>query len=394
MTRGRRSSPLPLLAVALLWGCAPSPPQGPPPAAGEPLAGLDESQVGRFLLGRAVFERLATEEEGLGPLFNAARCSDCHDIPAIGGTSDRVVVKATRWDGAGCDLLTELGGDNFQQYATSLLMEWGLGPEVVPPEATHRSNVTATPLFGLGLVEAIPQEAIAALADPDDRDGDGISGRLGTTGEGGVGRFGRKADFAGLHDFVDHALRVELGFSTPDHPWEERVNGVEIPAGADPMGEPEIDERGVALLTDYVRYLAPPPRRRPVDQAEAQSFQAGEAVFRAIGCVGCHLPEFRTGPHTVESLSRVPVHLYSDLLLHDLGEELESVCAAGAAPTEHRTAPLWGLGGRRTYLHDGRATSIAAAVGFHGGEAAAARAAFRALSQEERLQLLAFLGSL
>jgi len=350
--------------------------------------------VGRFLLGRAVFERLATEEEGLGPTFNAPRCSDCHEVPAIGGISHRVVVKATFWDGVGCDPLTEQGGDNFQQFATPLLLALGLGPEVVPPEATHVFNVIATPLFGLGLVEAIPQESIAALADPDDRDGDGISGRVGRTAEGSPGRFGRKADFALLHDFVDHALRVELGFSTPDHPWEERVNGVEIPAGADPMGEPEIDERGVALLTEYVRYLAPPPRRIPADPSEAQAIRAGEELFRTVGCVGCHVSEMRTGPHPVEALSEVTVPLYSDLRLHDLGEEVEGVCAAGASPAEHRTAPLWGLGGRPIFLHDGRAGSIAAAIAFHGGEAAAARAAFAALSDEDRLQLLAFLGSL
>jgi CxxC motif-containing protein (DUF1111 family) len=358
------------------------------------MAGLDEGQVGRFLLGRAVFERLATEEEGLGPLFNAPRCSDCHEVPAIGGISHRAVVKATRWEGGRCDPLTEQGGDNVQQFATPLLLALGLGPELVPPEATHVSNVMATPLFGLGLLEAIPQEAIAALADPDDRDGDGISGRMGTTAEGSPGRFGRKADFALLHDFVDHALRVELGFTTPDHPWEERVNGVEIPAGADPMGEPEIDERGVALLTEYVRYLAPPPRRIPADPLEAQAIAAGEELFRAVGCVGCHVPEMHTGPHPVEALSRVAVPLYSDLLLHDLGEEMEGVCATGASPSEHRTAPLWGLGGRPIFLHDGRAASIAAAIAFHGGEAAAARAAFAALSQEERVQLLAFLASL
>ena len=363
---------------------------------GDPLPGLGERETGRFLLGQAVFERLATEEEGLGPLYNAPRCSGCHDDPGSGGTGDLRVVKATHWDPvtARCDPLHEEGGDNIQQFATPLLQAQGLGPERIPERANARASVTAPTLYGLGLVEAIPLESLRGLEDPEDRDGDGISGRMGTDADGRVGRFGRKGEVSTLQGFIDTALRFELGFSTPAHPQEEAVNGIPVPAAADPMGEPEIDQRGLDLLTEYVRYLAPPAPRLPEAGALRDSVLAGEGLFRDIGCGSCHVPVLETGPHELPALSRVQVPLYSDLLLHDLGPELAGVCGPGAAPTEHRTARLWGLGLRRVFLHDGRAPTLGDAIDAHGGEAGTARAAFRDLSAADRRRLILFLQSL
>ena len=392
MTRAGRGFLSCLLLLAA--GCDPAGPPPFPDRPGRPLPGLEEREAGRFLLGQAVFERLATEEEGLGPLFNAPRCSTCHDDPGSGGTSDIRVVKATRWDGERCDLLHEQGGDNIQQLATPLLTAHGLGPERIPPDANASASVTAPTLYGLGLVEAIPLATLRALADPEDRDGDGISGRLGTDASGQPGRFGRKGEVATLAGFVDTALRFELGFTTPDHPREEAVNGVPIPPDADPMGEPEIDRRGVDLLTEYVRYLGPPAPRRPAAGPDRDAIDAGEIIFRETGCAACHVPELETGAHAVPALSRVRVPLYSDLLLHDLGPGLSGVCGPGAAPTEHRTARLWGLGLRRAFLHDGRASSLPAAVEAHGGEGAASREAFRGLSEPDLRRLLLFLESL
>ncbi|HSM61068.1 MAG TPA: di-heme oxidoredictase family protein [Longimicrobiales bacterium] len=372
-------------------GCTEPP---PPPAPGEPLAGLSDGELGRFLLGKAVFERLATAEEGLGPLFNAPRCSACHEVPASGGSGDVLVRKATRFADGRCDLLVAEGGDNFQLRATELLLAHGVGPETVPASATGEALVTSPTLFGLGLVEAIPEEALLALADPDDRDGDGVSGRSGTTADGRVGRFGRKAETRTIRDFVDGALRFELGFTTPDHPVEESVNGAPLPEGADPMPEPEIDARGVDLLTDYVRFLAPETRAVPGTRAARDSVERGEELFSETGCAACHLPVLRTGPSDVAALSHRDVPLYSDLLLHDLGSDLADLCGPGATSSEHRTARLWGLRTRSRFLHDGRAASVEDAIRLHGGEAEGSRLGFEALDAAERALLLRFLSTL
>lgn len=398
MSRGRTARLVATVAagsaLVLALACGPEDRAGPRPAPGEPLPGLAESQTARFLLGKAVFERLATEEEGLGPLYNATRCSDCHDQPTTGGTGDIRVVKATRWEGGRCDLLRDEGGDNIQQAATPRLLGLGLGPETIPARANRRASVRPTSLYGLGLMEAIPLETLEALADPDDSDGDGVSGRLGRSEEGRPGRFGRKAEVTTIRDFVDSALRFELGFSTPEHPVEERLNGRDLPPGADPMPEPEIDARGVDLLTEYIRYLAPPPRQVLPTGPRADSVAGGESLFEDVGCTDCHVPALETGRHRVAALSRQDVELYSDLLLHDLGAELAGVCGPGATPTEHRTAPLWGLRDQQSFLHDGRADSLSDAIALHGGEAAHSLAAFQALSAGDQRLLLLFLASL
>ena len=250
-----------LLACAALGGgltsCGDAGPPDPPPPLGDPVAGLDSGQRGRFLLGRALFERLATADEGLGPLYNAERCSDCHDQPVVGGGGTRVrVVKATRFADGRCDLLVAAGGDNIQRRATDLLVAHGMGPEEVPAAATATSRVTAPPLFGLGLLEAVPDDVLLEWADPDDRDGDGISGRLPRLADGRTARFGRKGDASTVRDFVMTALRFELGFTVPGHTAEEPVNGVPIPPGADPMPDPEID--------------APPSRSSPTTSASSR----------------------------------------------------------------------------------------------------------------------------
>jgi CxxC motif-containing protein (DUF1111 family) len=160
------------------------------------------------------------------------------------------------------------------------------------------------------------------------------------------------------------------------------------------MGEPEIDQRGLDLLTEYVRYLAPPAPRLPEPGPLRDSVVAGEELFLDLGCGSCHVPVLETGPHEVPALSRVRVPLYSDLLLHDLGPELTGVCGPGAAPTEHRTARLWGVGLRRVFLHDGRAPTLEDAIEAHGGEAETTRAAFRDLAAADRRRLIRFLESL
>ena len=366
---------------------------------GDPLSGLGEAERGRFLLGRALFERVATADEGLGPLFNADRCVSCHDEPTAGGGGLGVPVrKATSFVAGRCDPLTGHGGDNLQARATAPAFAAGIGPEPIPPSATAVKQVVAPPLFGLGLLEAVPEEALAALADPGDDDGDGISGRL-PRRDGRALRFGRKGDAADLRAFVDLALRTELGLTTPEHPFEENAGGSPIPAAADPAPEPEMDEFGMGLLTDYVRYLAPPAPEHPADEATRQAVARGRWVFLEIGCAACHVPELRTSSAAAAPLADRPVRAYTDLLLHDLGGgglggPAEDVCGYDAEPGEYRTAPLWGLGGRSRYLHDGSASNIAEAVEAHGGEGASVRGAFRALDPDDRAALIRFLSSL
>ncbi|HZD06211.1 MAG TPA: di-heme oxidoredictase family protein [Longimicrobiales bacterium] len=366
----------------------------PGPELGDPLPGLTDRERGRFLLGRALFERVTTPEEGLGPLYNEVRCSGCHESPVAGGGSAEVqVLKATRFIDGECDLLATAGGDNIQRRATELLANHGLGPEEIPPGATDSALIDAPPLFGLGLVEAIPDSVLEGLADPEDRDGDGVSGRLPRSPEGRPARFGRKGDAVDIAGFIDTALRFELGLTTPEHPVEEARNGVPIPREADPAPEPEIDARGVALLTDYVRFLAPPAPERPARGASADSVADGADLFRAIGCARCHVPELRTGDSTTAALRDRPVRLYSDLQVHDLGLTAD-VCGRDVAPGEYRTAPLWGLRHRRRYLHDGRATDLLSAIARHGGEARGARDRLLRASPEARAALLRFLSSL
>jgi CxxC motif-containing protein (DUF1111 family) len=387
MMRGLGAVVLTLLAFE---GCRPQGEAGRQP--GEPLDGLTEAQLGRFLLGRAVFERLTTPEEGLGPLYNAERCSACHSQPTSGGSGPALVVKATRFEGGRCDLLIEAGGDNLQQRATRLLQAHGITREAVPTGAAT-ARLTGPPLFGLGLVEGIPEEAILTREDSADADGDGISGRAPRTADGRLARFGRKGDAVSIPDFTDAALRFELGLTTTRHPQEEAPNGRPLPPSTDPMVDPEIDERGLALLADYVGLLAPPAQAR-TPAAERDSVRRGARIFESVGCASCHIPEFRSGASEVRALNRKPARLYSDLLLHDLGSELAGVCGPRASPSEYRTAPLWGLRFRTAHLHDGRAKTVPDAIALHGGEAAAARDRFARLPTERRRLLLRFLASL
>ena len=395
MTPSQRRSGSTLLACAILAGCGEGEPAELAPPPGESVAGLSTGERGRFLLGRALFERLATADEGLGPLYNAERCSECHDQPVVGGGGTRIrVLKATRFEDDRCDLLVAEGGDNIQRRATDLLIAHGMGPEEVPAAATATAQVTAPALLGLGLLEAVPDEVLLEWADPDDADGDGISGRLPRLSDGRTARFGRKGDASTVRDFVVTALRFELGFTTPGHPAEEAVNGVPVPPDADPMPDPEIDAPTLTQLTDYVRFLAPPAPERELPAATRDTVAQGAALFRQIGCTSCHREELRTGPGGTPALADRAISPYSDMLLHDLGETLADVCGFDASPGELRTAPLWGLRHRDRLLHDGRAADVPTAISAHGGEATAARDAFLALPQEAQRAVIRFLLSL
>jgi len=360
---------------------------------GQPIPGLQDAETGRFLLGKAVFERLVVQEEGLGPLFNADRCSSCHNIPTTGGSGTLTVTKATRLVADRCDLLEAEGGDNIQQRATPLLEARGVTRETIPADATGRARIEAPPLYGLGLVQAIAEAEILRRDDPDDADGDGISGRVGRDANGHVGRFSRKADVATIEGFIDTALRFEIGLTTPAHPEEERINGRPLPPGVDPMRDPEIDDNGIGRLADYIRFLAPPAREAASAMA-SDSIRRGGQLFEGLRCHACHSLSLRTGTGSFPSLSGVEARLYSDLLLHDMGPALADVCGTNASPSEWRTSMLWGLRYRGRLMHDGRAADARSAILLHGGEAQVSRDLFSRLSAAEQTDLLRFLASL
>jgi CxxC motif-containing protein (DUF1111 family) len=382
------------LLTALLAACGPrdTPVSGEP---GAPLPGLSAADSARFYAGRALFNKIFSPAEGLGPAFNENQCSACHTVPAAGGTTGfERIVKATGHGASGaCDPLIEAGGENIRTQATPLLRATGFGQERIPPAATDTSRVLPPFLFGLGLLEAIPEGDIADRADPLDEDGDGISGRAARGPDGRLTRFGRKADIATIEAFTRSALLLEMGLTSRTGDVD-RVNGVAPPEGTDPAPDPEVDPATVALLTDFTRFLAPPAPAAPISRAQADTFATGERLFERVGCTGCHTPTLRTGSTEVAALSDNTVRVYSDLLLHDMGPELAGVCAYDAAPTELRTTPLMGLQHRSFYLHDGRALDLRDAILAHGGEAQASRDAFARLPWLRQEYVVIFLRSL
>jgi CxxC motif-containing protein (DUF1111 family) len=268
-----------------------------------------------------------------------------------------------------------------------------------PLDSQTRLSLRVPPVvFGLGLLEAVSDQEIRRFADPDDVDGDGVSGavhemRDAVTGRTVPGRFGWKASQPSLAAQSAAALIADMGV---------------IPAGASRVTdrvhgraherEPEIDEGEVTALVRYMRALAVPARRRWTEPAVRE----GEALFDNIGCAGCHRRQMITGelPGWLE-LTRQEIQPYTDLLLHDLGPELADAVSEGlASGSEWRTPPLWGLGllstvsGQSGLLHDGRARSPEEAILWHGGEAERARERFRHLPRKARAALLEFLDTL
>lgn len=363
-----------------------------PLSPGDPLRGLTPEQRDRFERGRPTFERVFTPETGLGPLFNSTACLTCHSDPASGGNGAITESHATalRSDGF-CDPLAHLGGPVFQQQVTPALRQaLGIDREPFPPETTATARRTTPDVFGFGLLDAVPESVILALADPNDANGDGISGRVNRFFDGRVGRFGRKGLVPTLAEFNEGAFQLEQGVTTPNVPDEGTVGGRPLPPGVDPVPDPELDAESVALADAFVRFLAP-----PAPQQLGSAARRGRAIFNQIGCARCHVPTLRTGDHEVKALANREVAAYTDLLLHDMGPGLVDICLGlVATPSEFRTEPLMGLRLARRFLHDGRATAIEEAIQLHGGEAARSRDAFAALSTRDREALLAFLRSL
>jgi len=381
----------PCVSLVFLVGCPPKPPER---ELGDPLAGLNPSQLQKFETGKTAFERTFTPEEGLSPLFNADACGECHEDPLAGGVGDEVEVHAAKFVAPSCDPLFQEGGPVIQQQATPLLQAKGINKEQIPPSATGQALRTTPPVFGFGLVDGIPDAAILSREDPNDADGDGISGRANRFIDGRLGRFGRKALVPTLSEFNAGAFPLEQGITTPLQPVEETVNGTPVPPDTDPAADPEIDLAEIEAVNDFVRFLAPPPRKKVTDGVEKVLVAEGEKVFQDIGCAKCHSPSLQTGPNDVPALNKQTVFLFSDLLLHDMGADRADICLGLASPSEFRTELLMGLRFREAFLHDGSAKSVEEAIQKHGGEALASRQAFQKLAEKTRKALLAFLGTI
>jgi CxxC motif-containing protein (DUF1111 family) len=367
------------------------------PAPGEPLTGITPAEFEEFRLGLDDFLEVETAEEGLGPAFNGTSCAACHNVPAIGGAGTIAEMRAGRRDAAGrFQTLDATGETLFHLFS---IPTHGC-QAIVPPEANVFARRVPIPLFGAGLVEAIPDDAIVALEDPADRDRDGVSGRAAriqdaATGERRIGRFGWKAQHATLLSFSADAYRNEMGI-TNDVFSAEVAYGVTADRmrACDPIGDPEdirdprTQRRGIDNFTSFMKFLGPVVR-----EGSSEQTRVGEQVFAAIGCAACHSPSFTTGPSSNPLFDRKPVALFSDLLLHDVGTG-DGIVQGPAEADEIRTPALWGLRLRRPLLHDGSAATAEEAIRRHANEAELARRGFEQANDADRAALLAFLRSL
>lgn len=400
---------------------------------------LSNVEFRRFGTGATVFDREFLANEGLGPVFNENSCLACHLDGVVQadepegfpgpGLLLRLSVPGTNEHGGpkpeptyGVQLQTS--GTVGVEAEGRLDVEWTVRSGRYPDGTSYElreprfvvtelaagplhpdvmvSGRIAAPITGMGLLEAIPAESLLAAADPDDRDGDGISGRLNTVWDARlqqmtVGRFGWKAGQPTVHQQSVAALHDDMGITTSDLPDTCHNQGTFC--SADPEGDttPDMDDVDVADQVFYNRTIAVPIAR----DVDVQQVRRGAHTFVEVGCSSCHTTTQRSGPDPVVGLADQTFHPFTDLLLHDMGPGLaDGRPEFEASGREWRTAPLWALGRRaettgfESFLHDGRARSFEEAILWHDGEARAARRAFMRLPSSKRADLLAFLGAL
>ena len=350
----------------------------------------------------------------LGPRYVNRSCDACHVqntralAPEVGGSLDQYVVKVG--DGAGGPSPTlgrvlQSGEALGPSEGTVTLSGWVENNGLRSPTwafsggAPQAYSVRVAPqLVGMGLLEAIDEADVAALADPDDLDGDGISGRMHIvtdpqTGQPRLGRYGYKATEARVLHQVASALNTDMGVMTSVMPNPD-CGSQQANCG----GGSELDDVSLGHLEAYIALLGMRPQRDLDDPAVV----AGETHFTEAGCGDCHWPSFQTSAYATRAEVRdQAIRPYTDLLLHDMGPELaDDLGEGGASGAEWRTAPLWSVGltaevnDGEGYLHDGRARTLHEAIAWHGGEGDAARQAYLAASAGDQAALLAFLESL
>jgi CxxC motif-containing protein (DUF1111 family) len=377
--------------------------------------------------------------DGLGPMFNAQACSSCHTrdgrgVPAdttagdlglllrvsipgesdVGGPNphpvygdqlqDRSIVGVPA-EGELVIHYTTVGGTYADGTAYSLRSpEYSIDAPAFGPlgDDIMISPRLAPQMVGMGLLEAIPEADIIARVDPDDADGDGISGRPNqvwnpATKQIELGRFGWKANAATVEAQTAAAFNGDVGVTSALNPDDQCTTTQSDCLDAIDGGDPELSDDRLHSITFYSRTLAV-PAARDIDDSDVQ---AGAEVFTDMGCASCHSPTFTTGDSDVAALAGQTIHPYTDLLLHDMGDALaDDRPDFEATGQEWRTPPLWGIGlitevnGQRFLLHDGRARTLEEAILWHGGEGEAAKEAFRTADAATRARLLSFLEAL
>ncbi len=424
--------------------------------------GLTSSQKSDFQIGNGFFRKrwvpapASTQaSDGLGPLFNATSCQSCHIKDGRGNPplteqnnspnntgfvvrlSDESNVEVLHQQAA--KLVKRNAGDpnygsQLQDQSTSnvkhegfilvtynerdvpladggrvtlqqpsyKVVDLGFGPLFKRVRLLPR---VAPPMIGLGLLEAIDEDAILALSDPEDSDSDGISGKPNwglslLDRQPYIGRFGWKANAPTITDQVASAFAADLGLSTPllrvphGDCTSSQSNCLRAATGESGQN-PEVSKEIMDLVAFYSSNLAVPKRR------DFANTEAGEQLFTDIGCAACHRPSWTTSAHTIPALRAQVIYPYTDLLLHDMGEGLADIGSEGLVNRrEWRTQPLWGIGLAKQvnanvgFLHDGRARNVSEAILWHAGEGAKSQAQFIALSEKKRTLLLKFVNSL
>ena len=362
-----------------------------------PVEGLTAEEHRRFLAGDAAFNNdIFTDQNGLGPIFVATSCGCCH----AGDGKGHPFTTLTRFgqaDSTGNTYLN-MGGPQLQNRAIA-----GYTPEQIPAGAPF-SKFTPPANTGLGFLEALTDDQILSKADPYDEDGDGISGRPNyvyapayftpntwhkeVNGKY-IGRFGKKAAAINLMHQTVNAYNQDMGIVTIYSTYDP-YSGKE--------SDPELSTERLNNVVFYLQTLKEPIQRQKSDP----EIRAGKEVFNNIGCNKCHVSEWKTGTTAINALSNKYFSPYTDLLLHDMGAELNDGYTEGIAlASEWKTPALWGLGlsknsqgGQYFLLHDGRAHSIEEAIRLHGGEGGKSRQGFNDLEPNEKAQLIKFLESL
>jgi len=397
---------LPLSLVLGLAACSGSSAPGARPVLGGPIEGLTAAERAAFERGKRVFQRRFTPEDGLGPRYNATSCESCHSVPVVGGSAPLYrnfylgmagpTGRQTPLPGFASAVVQSFGGE-ADDFSTESARRVIPDPALQPMTVAQRN---ALPLFGVGLFESVSDATLLALTDPNDEDGDGISGRF-NTDAGSLGRFGVKSQSNNIEVFTRAPLQNQMGITSDPFEGGGAVVGLShlfVQVSGDPNQpttdqdahpDPELSARDLGDLIAFTRFLAPPEPVRPFSPEAAR----GEHLFAELGCVRCHVPALAS--------ARGPVRAYSDLLLHDLGPELAdgrgfglpqaSTLSPLTSAGEFRTQPLWGVSLSGPFLHDGRAATLREALEWHGGEAAATRAAFLALDPAGQAELIAFL---
>src|SRR5271157_555056 len=423
-----------------------------PSGAGDPLPGLTASQLAAFQAGQAEFQQAEGLGDGLGPRFNLDSCGGCHAQPTLGGTSpakNPQVIVGTAFGARNVVPSFVTGAGPVREarfkYKPDGTRDGGVhnlfvisdrvdsngdarGCEIGQENFVNQSRSDnlifriPTPTYGSGLIEQISDQVIAAnnAANADHKAALGISGRphrlrvaSGTTNlngnDGTITRFGWKAQNKSLLLFSGEAYNVEMGISNELFPTErDETLGCQMTSTPNSVTNTDGTTLGGSLsdiekFALFMRLLAP-PTPSPDSPGGATSIAKGRDLFVNTGCADCHTPTLRTGSAAVEALRNQPVNLYSDLLLHHMGPGLaDDIVQGEAGPDEFRTAPLWGLGQRIFFLHDGRTTDLLAAIDAHrsgpdsrfgASEATRVIHSFDKLSERQKQDLVNFLRAL